>query len=145
MSTFSFIKKIFGGDQELSAEEQASLFEELLLLTLSRASRSDLDISPVEVATIQGILKDAAGIDASEQEIRTAAMSELYEDAPLEGYVESAAGGLSVAQRITIVQSLYQVIGADGRFSRTEADFFNQIANAMDLSPVELMGAEIDD
>ncbi|MEO0368347.1 MAG: TerB family tellurite resistance protein [Pseudomonadota bacterium] len=145
MSTFSFIKKIFGGDDALSSEEQTKLFEELLLLTLARASRSDLDISPVEVNAIQTILKDKAGLDTSEKDIRLAAMSELYEEAPLEGYVASAAPGLTVAQRSAIVSSLFSVIAADEKVTAGEAAFFNDIANAMDLSPVELMGAEVDD
>ena len=144
MSTFSFISGIFGGDQSLSEEDQTKLFEELLFMTLSRASRSDLDISSVEVAQIQKILKEAAGIDASEQEIRTAGMSELYEVAPIEKYVAKASKGLKTSQRRTIVSSLYEVIGADGKVSQTEADFFDNIANAMNLKPIELMGAEID-
>lgn len=127
----------------MSAEDQTKLFEELLLLTLSRASRSDLDISEVEVAKIQQILKDA-GIDASTQEIRTAGMSELYEVAPLEKYVAKASRGLSVSQRRTIVSSLYEVIGIDGKFSHSEAEFFNTIASAINLKPLELLGAEVD-
>ncbi|NND81546.1 MAG: hypothetical protein HKN50_03885 [Gammaproteobacteria bacterium] len=144
MSTFSFLKGIFGGEQQLSAEEQGKLFEELLFLTLSRASRSDLDISEVEVTRIQKILKEVADIDASEQEIRTAGMSELYEVAPLEKYAAKAARGLSVAHRRTIVRALYDVIGADGVFSHTEAEFFDTIATAMNLRPIELLGASID-
>jgi uncharacterized tellurite resistance protein B-like protein len=144
MSTFSFISGIFGGDHSLSEEDQTKLFEELLFMTLSRASRSDLDISSVEVAQIQEILKDAAGIDASEQEIRTAGMSELYEVAPIEKYVAKVAKRLKVSQRRTIVSSLYKVICVDGKVSQTEADFFDNIANAVNLKPIELMGAEID-
>jgi uncharacterized tellurite resistance protein B-like protein len=144
MSTFSFISGIFGGDHSLSEGDQTKLFEELLFMTLSRASRSDLDISSVEVAQIQKILKEVAGIDASEQEIRTAGMSELYEVAPIEKYVAKASKGLKISQRRTIVSSLYEVIGADGKVSQTEADFFDNIANAVNLKPIELMGAEID-
>ena len=144
MSTFSFLSRIFGGDQSLSAEEQTKLFEELLFLTLSRASRSDLDISEVEVTKIQQILKDSAGIEASEQEIRTAGMSELYEVAPLEKYVAKASKGLTVAQRRTIVSALFELIGVDGKYSLTEAEFFDNIANAMNLKPIELMGAQVD-
>lgn len=145
MSTFSFINKIFGGEQSVSAEEQTKLFEELLFLTLSRASRSDLDISEVEITKIQEILKTAAGIEASDQEIRTAGMSELYEVAPLEKYVAKAAKDLSVDQRHTIVASLFEVIAVDGKVSLTEAEFFDSVAGAMHLKPIEMMGATIDD
>ena len=144
MSKFSFLKNIFGGEQSLSDEEQTKLFEEMLFLTLSRASRSDLDISEVEIARIQQILKDSAGIEATEQEIRTAGMSELYEVAPLEKYAAKAAKGLSVQQRHTIVQALYDVIDVDGKVSLTEANFFDSIAGAMNLKPIEMMGAVVD-
>jgi len=144
MSRFSFVKKLFGGEQSLSGEEQTKLFEELLFLTLSRASRSDLDISQVEVSKIQEILKDVAGIDSSEQEIRTAGMSELYEVAPLEKYVAKASKSLSVDQRRIIVSGLFELIGVDGKYSLTEAEFFNKIASAMNLTPIEMMGAQID-
>lgn len=144
MSTFSFLTNIFGGAGSLSEEEQTKLFEEMLFLTLSRASRSDLDISEVEIVRIQQILKESAGIEATEQEIRTAGMSELYEVAPLEKYAAKAAKGLTVHQRHSIVKALYDVIGIDGKVSVTEAVFFDNIANAMNLKPIELMGAEID-
>ena len=145
MSTFSFLSNIFGGDQELSSEEQGKLFEELMLLTLSRASRSDLDTSAVEVAKIQKVLKESAEIDASEKEVRMAAMSELYEEAPLDRYAAKAARAMSVEQRRTVVQALFDVIGADGKFSKSEADFLDTIADAMNLRPSELLGANIDD
>lgn len=144
MSTFAFIKRIFGGD-EIAPEEQKALFEELLFLTLARASRSDLDISSVEISQIQSILKEEADLEKDEQEIRTAGMSELYEEAPLDRYVAKVAGQLTVAHRQTIVRSLYAVIGADGRFTRSEANFFNNIAEALELEPVELLGAQVDD
>ena len=75
MSTFSFIRKIFAGDASISAEDQSKLFEELMLLTLSRASRADLDISAVEIEIIKRILKDSVGLDASEKDIRVAGNS----------------------------------------------------------------------
>lgn len=144
MSTFSFITKVFGGDDSLSEQDQQKLYEELLFLTLSRASRSDLDISDVEVSKIQEIIKRDAGIDASEPEIRTAGMSELYEIAPLEKYVAKASKGLKAEQRKAILSALYELISVDDRISLTEAEFVNGIADAMKLQPVELLGAKID-
>ncbi|NND00023.1 MAG: hypothetical protein HKN85_07565 [Gammaproteobacteria bacterium] len=144
MSPFSFLTKIFGGDTSLTGDEQVKLFEELMFLTLSRASRSDLDISSVEVELVQRILKESAGIDATEQEIRTAGQSELYEVAPLDKYVAKASKRLTVDQRRTLVTALYDVIGVDGKVTTTEAEFFDHIANAVHLRPVELMGAQIE-
>lgn len=120
------------------------MFKELMLLTLSRASRADLNISEVEVSKIQKVLKESADIDASEKEIRMAGMSEIYEEAPLEKYAAKAASGLSVAHRRAVVRALYDVIGADGKFSGSEADFLDGIANVMNLRPSELMGADVE-
>lgn len=144
MSKFSFLGDIFRRDNTPSEEEQTKLFEEMLFLTLSRASRSDLDISAVEVTKIQQILKEAAGIDASEQDVRTAGMSELYEVAPLEKYAAKAAKSLSVEQRQTIVEALFDVISVDDRVSLQEANFFDNIASAMALRPIEMLGGEIE-
>ena len=144
MSTFSFLTKIFRGDHSVSEAEQVKLFEELLFLTLARASRSDLNISAVEVERIQHILKEAANIAATEQDIRTAGMSQLYEVAPLEKYVAKASKSLTVAQRHTLVEALYNVIDVDGKVTKDEAEFFDHIANAVSLRPIEMMGAVID-
>lgn len=144
MKKFSFLSTFFNNQPSLSSEEQNKLFEDLLFLTLSRASRSDLDISEVEIEKIQQILKNTAGIEASKQEIRTAGMSELYEVAPLEKYISRSSRGLSVKQRYLILKALYEVIGIDGVYSHTEAEFFDEIASSMRLRPVEMMGAEID-
>lgn len=144
MSTFSFLSDIFSDERELSAEERGKLFEELMLLTLSRASRADLDTSEVEVAKIQKVLKESADIDVSVKEIRVAAMSELYEEAPLEKYAAKAAQHLSVANRRAVIRALYDVISANDNVSGPEADFLDTIADIMNLRPSELLGADID-
>ena len=84
MKSFSLLKSIFGG-KSLPDEEQRALFEELLFLTLARASRTDLDTAEVEVEIICKIL-DGHGVKVTPQEVCLASMSELYEDAPLEKY-----------------------------------------------------------
>ena len=144
MKKFSFLQNFFNSQSSLSDEERTKLFEDLLFLVLSRASRSDLDISAVEIEKIQQILKDAAGIEASQQDIRTAGMSELYEVAPIEKFASKSAKALSVKQRHIILKALYEVVGIDGVYSLSEADFFDNIASAMRLRPIEMMGAEID-
>lgn len=144
MKKFSFLQNFFNSQSSLSEEERTKLFEDLLFLVLSRASRSDLDISAVEIETIQKILEDSAGIEASQQDIRTAGMSELYEVAPIEKFASKSAKVLSVKQRQIILKALYEVVGIDGVYSHSEADFFDNIASAMKLRPIEMMGAEID-
>jgi len=145
MKKFSFLNKTFNSQPSLSADEQEKLFQDLLFLVLSRASRSDLDISEVEIETIQKILKDTGGIETTPQEIRTAGMSELYEVAPIEKYASRTSRSLTIKQRHTILKALYEVVGIDGVYSHSEAQFFDSIAGAMRLRPIEMMGAEIDE
>lgn len=143
--SFSFLKEAFGGSKQLTAKEQQEMFEELLFLVLSRASRSDLDISEVEVSKIAELLKSTAGIEANEQEIRTAGMSELYEVASLEKYVSRASKSLSDDQCYKVVSALYDVITADGKVNAAEADFFDSVIAAMELRPIQLLGAKIEE
>lgn len=143
--SFSFLKEAFGGNKQLTAEEQQEMFEELLFLVLSRASRSDLDISEIEVSKIAELLKNTAGIEATDQEIRTAGMSELYEVASFEKYVNRAAKKISRDQCHCIVQALFEVISADERVNAAEADFFDNVIDAMEMRPIELMGVNIED
>ena len=89
MKSFSRLKSVFG-NKSLPEEEQRKLYEELLLLTLARASRTDLDTAQVEVDSVLALLK-SNGIEASAEDVRLTAMSELFEVASLEKYL--AKGG----------------------------------------------------
>ena len=44
--------------------------------------------------------------------------------------------------RADIAQALAEVIKADGRVSTLEEDFFNSVANALSLTPAQLVGIE---
>lgn len=142
MKRFSLLKSIFGG-KSLPEEEQRALFEELLFLTLARASRTDLDTAEVEVDIICKILKEH-GIEVTGQEVRLASMSELYEDAPLEKYLAKGGQQLSVAHRQSIISGLLDVVKGDDRVATAEADFFNLVANSLKLTPIELVGVKVD-
>lgn len=142
--SFSSLKDVFGANKELTAEQQQELFEELLFLTLSRASRSDLDISEVEISKIRESLKEFAGIEATDQEIRMAGMSELYDVASFESYASNAATELSKQQRYKIVLALFRVISADSKVNEAEADFFDELTEILKLRPIELLGANIE-
>ena len=50
------VLKIFGGS-DISEEQQKSLYQEVLLMVLARASSSDSNIHPVEIETIQEMVQ----------------------------------------------------------------------------------------
>ena len=133
------VLKIFGGS-EISAEEQQALFHEVLLMVLARASSSDSSIQSIEVRTIQKIVERETGVAVSEQDVRKAARTELYESTPLAKYVASAAKNLLDRDRVAIVHLLADVIRSDTEVSVLEVDFFNKIAAALNATPAEIAG-----
>jgi len=133
------VLKIFGG-HGISEEERTELFEEVLLMVLARASSSDSSIQKIEIQTIQDIVERETGNAVSEQDVRKAARTELYESTPLEKYLSSAAKKLADRDRVAIVQLLAEVIKSDTTVSVLEIDFFNKIAAALHATPAEIAG-----
>ena len=85
------VLKIFGGS-DISEEEQRALFEEVLLMVLARASSSDSSIQRIEIQTIRNIVERETGNAISEQDVRKAARTELYETTPLTSTWPAPAG-----------------------------------------------------
>ncbi len=142
--SFSHIVKFFTGDHMPSAEESQKLFEEALLLTLSRATSADSNINPVEVETVQSIFAEYAGHDVEEKDVRIAAISDLYDEATLEGYISNVSYKIRPGQRLIIAQSLAKLIKADDNVSPFEVAFYNGVVNALRVTPAELMGLQED-
>ncbi len=133
------VLRIFG-ESSLSEETQKDLYGEVLLMTLARASRSDANIHPVEIQTIQQIMQRETGQELTEADIRKAARPELYESVNLRKYLRSVQRQLKVEDRIKIVQALADVIKSDTQISVLEIDFFNRVADALRIAPAELVG-----
>lgn len=139
IADLSNVLSIFGGS-EPDPEKQKELFKEVLLMTLARASSSDSNIQQIEVQSIQGILKQETGEEFSVADVRKAARSDLYETVPLRKYLSSASRKLKSADRVTIIQTLAEVIRSDTEVSVLEIDFFNSVAEALKATPAELIG-----
>ena len=133
------VLKIFGGS-DVSPEEQRELFEEVLLMVLARASSSDTSIQRIEVKTIMEIVERETGNAISEQDVRRAARTELYETTPLDKYLSSAGKKLLDRDRIAVVHLLAEVIRSDTEVSALEVDFFNMVADALKARPAEIAG-----
>lgn len=141
ISNLSRIMEMFNlGDKELSADEKKELVEEVLLMTLARATSADCNIDSVEVESVQAIIKEATGSDVSEQDIRIAAISDLFKEASLKRYLQKVGGRIDVADRQLVVSSLGKLIKVDGKVSPFEVDFFNEVVEALGLTPAELAG-----
>ena len=142
IANLSNILNIFRGS-EPSPEEHRQVFKEVLLMTLARASHSDANVQTVEVETVQTILQRVTGEEISVADIRVAASSELYETAPLDSYLAKAGRVLNSTDRVTIVQSLAEVIKSDVDVSSSETEFFDRVAVALKLTPSELAGLTV--
>ena len=135
------VLKIFGGS-EPTPEERSELANEVMLMVLSRATAADTNIKQVEVETVMRVLKTYCQTDFSSADIRVAASTALYQKAPLDRYVASAARKLEPSARLAIAHALKEVVHSDERVSDHEISFFNNIVNALDLTPAQLMGIE---
>ena len=139
IADLSNILHIFGG-KELDPEQEQHLFKEALLMTLARAASSDSHVHSVEIGTIQDIVQRETGIELSEQDVRKAARTELYESTPIKKYLTSAGHKLTDQDRVAIVHLLAEVIKSDTAVSVLELDYFNMVAEAMNATPAELAG-----
>ena len=139
IADLSSVLKIFGASST-SEEDQDKLYKEVLLMTLARASRSDSNMHPVEIVTIQGIMQRETGQELTEADIRKASRPELYESANLRKYLRSVQGQLNSQNRTTILKALADVIRSDTEISGLEVDYFNRVADALQVTPAELAG-----
>lgn len=139
IADLSSVLKIFGASST-SEEDQDKLYKEVLLMTLARASRSDSNMQPVEIVTIQGIMQRETGQELTEADIRKASRPELYESANLRKYLRSVQGQLNSQNRTTILKALADVIKSDTEISGLEVDYFNRVADALRVTPAELAG-----
>ena len=138
------VLKIFGGSDLGEAQEKDPL-EETLLMTLARAANADVAIQNVEVESIQGILKKHTGRDFSQADIRIAAREELYAEATLVKYLRRAEKGLTENHCSEIVQALVELFRSDQNVSGLEIDFFNNVVNALNVTPAQIAGLSAGD
>lgn len=127
-------------ERQLSSDTKEALFKEVLLMTLARASSSDANIDPVEVSTVQEIMKSRTGEEVSSADIRLASRPALFDDAPFEKYLSSIRKRIDASQRAAVVLSLAEVIKSDTKVSVLELDFFNMVAQELQATPAEIAG-----
>jgi uncharacterized tellurite resistance protein B-like protein len=134
------LNSILGLFKGKSATDADQVFKEVLLMTLARASRADSHVAKVEVDTIRSVMKTVSGEDISDADVRIAASSEIYETQSLESCLARVRDSLDIYARVTVVKALAEVIKSDVTVTDTEVTFFNNIADALKVSPAELAG-----
>lgn len=137
------IEFLSGGDSVLDVSKKKNLVEEVLLLTLARATCADSNIGSIEVETVQKIFKEVVGTEVTHKEIRVAAISDLYKEATLEKYLAKASSKIELVDRQMIVKSLARVIKADDKVSPFEVDFFNGVVSALGMSAAQVKGLHV--
>jgi uncharacterized tellurite resistance protein B-like protein len=133
------VLKIFSGSKASPAAHE-ELVKEVMLMTLARASSADTNTKPVEVDTVQRVLKEVTGETFSTADIHVAASSEIFERAPLEKYLSSVASALTPHDRATVARSLAEVIRSDVKVTEQETAFFNRVVAALGVTAAELAG-----
>jgi uncharacterized tellurite resistance protein B-like protein len=109
-------------------------------MTLARASSSDTDINHVEVESVVAIVARETGESVTTADVRVAAASELYETARLDQYLGKVGRKLKSEERSRILTCLAEVIRSDVRVSPREVSFFNWIAEALQVTPADIVG-----
>lgn len=136
---FDSIRKLLR-DTESKDKHRQELFQEVMLMVLSRATRVDSNVEKVEIAKVQEVLKEQLGQDFSESEIRTAASSAVFESQSIERYLTAATRKLDERERVIILASLATVIRSDDEIRFFELDFFDKVALALRATPSEIAG-----
>ncbi|MDH3531456.1 MAG: TerB family tellurite resistance protein [Gammaproteobacteria bacterium] len=133
------VLKIFGGS-EVSEEQRNELFKEVLVMTLARAADADINIQTAEVDRIREIIKEHTGEEVSAADIRVAARAELYAEATLRKYLSSVRRKMKTRDRVSTVEALADVFRSDKKVSVLEVDFFNGVADALQVTPAQIAG-----
>ena len=139
IASLGIVMRAFGG-VERDPEEQRQLVNEALLMTLARASSSDSHVHPAEVSTVIEIMQEVTGERLSSAEVRVAAHAELFETMSLHSALSKLRHELTSADRVLIAHSLARLIKSDVRISPLETEFFDQVTQALKITPSELAG-----
>ena len=132
---YRVVKEMF---HEASEEEKQELLEQTLLMTLSRATRAEIDVDVEEVHTVQRIYQETTGKEISEKDVRVAANSEIYETEPFEVLLDKVRIQIGEDASILIAKALAEVIKVDGKISPFEIEFFQVCMKALGLKASQL-------
>ena len=138
-SSLSAIFKLFD-ETSGSSEEDEELFNETVLMTLSRATSVDSNIHPAEIGLVRDIVSELTGQEISDSDVRVAANSHIYEEGSLSRYLNAVSVRISVERKIALINALASIINADERITEREVFFFNMVVSDLNLRASDLVG-----
>ena len=133
------VLNVFGGS-DIGEGKRNELFKEVLLMTLARAANADINIQSVEVDRVREILKQHTGEEFTAADIRVAAREELYAEATLRRYLRGVRKRMTHDNRGATIHALADVFRSDRNISVLEIDFFNRVAEALQVTPAQVAG-----
>jgi len=128
------------GKSSAGPETEDDIYNELLLVALAQASIVDANIHPLEIITIQQIMRRETDQDLTEAEIRRASRTSTYASKSLGKYLRRAQSRLNAENKITILQAIVDVIKSDAQINVLEIDYYNQAVDALQMTPAEQAG-----
>ncbi|MCY4129661.1 MAG: TerB family tellurite resistance protein [Gammaproteobacteria bacterium] len=138
-TSLSAIFKLFD-ETSSSTEEDEELFNETVLMTLSRATSVDSNIHPAEIGLVRDMVCELTGQDITDSDVRVAANSHIYEEGSLSRYLNAVSVRLPVERKIALINALATIIKADERITEREVFFFNMVVGDLNLRASDLVG-----
>ena len=138
-TSLSAIFKLFD-ETSGSAEEDEELFNETVLMTLSRATSVDSNIHPAEIGLVRDMVCELTGQDVTDSDVRVAANSQIFEEGSLSRYLNAVSVRLPVERKIALINALATIIKADQRITEREVFFFNMVVGDLNLRASDLVG-----
>ncbi len=111
---------------------------------LIEIAQSDRHLEPEELATIERIVRERFGLDATNAvRLIEAARREL--DAALEDWIFANAvrEGFDAGERVAIVELLWEVVYADGKLARLERSRMRRVCDELDIGETEREAARV--
>ena len=104
----------------------------------------DETFSKAEVETILAILKDRFGLTGEQAEALMAeAEAELEESVDLWQFAHLINAHYSNAEKLSIIETLWQIVFVDGKMDKYENYLMHKVANLLRFSHSQLMDAKI--
>ena len=113
----------------------------VLLLEMAKA---DEEFSPAELDVVRSILVKELGLPADEiGEIMSIATREQEESADLWKFTNLINNNFTKAEKLGLVEMIWEVAYADGRLDQHEDYLVHKLANLLNISHSELIGAKL--
>ena len=140
-SSLNAIRKLID-DVTTGDDEVQELYNEVVLMTLSRATSVDSNINIAEISNVKSTIQELTGEEVSDSDIRVAAKSKLYESGTLSRYLNTVSSRLSPEKKVDLINALATVIKSDEKVTEREVFFLNLVADDLNIHASDLIGLQ---